>query len=75
MAAGCDMSMEEFLAYCAENSGMSTERMFEFGFYVEPCDCGAESCLGWAWNWSVSRMTPETRIQVLEGKLQERGEP
>jgi len=61
---------EEFEEYSTANSGMTPERLREFGFYVEPCDCGAPDCLGWAWNWSMSKAAREIQEQALRGRAQ-----
>jgi len=50
------MTKEEFEKYYAANSGMSVERLHEVGFYAEPCQCGDETCLGWAmWEHRITR--------------------
>ena len=42
------MTRDEFIdGYCAR-SNITRAQMKEFGFMAVPCDCGEESCQGWA---------------------------
>jgi len=62
------MTREEFIDYYLSNSCLPAESRTADGFHAEgmrgpwhavPCDCGEESCQGWA-------MVPEMDTQLLE---------
>jgi hypothetical protein len=45
------MTIDEFEAYYAKNSGMTVEQLRAFnvenGRGIRPCECGEEGCQGW----------------------------
>lgn len=45
------MTLDEFEAEYAAASGITVEKLHEYGLYAMPCDCGDESCRGWAMDW------------------------
>ena len=49
------MTREEFIESSIKRHGrQDIDQMFELGFDVVPCDCGAEHCQGWRWDMSAA---------------------
>lgn len=42
------MTAEEFEAGYAERSGITAGQLHALGLYPVPCDCGEDTCEGWA---------------------------
>lgn len=42
------MTADEFEAAYAARSGVTVEQLHGWGRHAEPCDCGDETCEGWA---------------------------
>lgn len=60
------MTREEFIQGYCERSKIDRERLFK-SRRVIPCDCGDESCRGWA-------MVPVSWCESIEPKLEEKRE-
>jgi hypothetical protein len=41
------MTLDEFEAAYAANSGITVEQLHRLGRHAAPCDCGDDMCVGW----------------------------
>lgn len=55
------MTEEEFEKRYAEGSDITVERLHELGQFAVPCDCGDETCEGWA---MVSRRIIKDHVKL-----------
>lgn len=45
------MTLEEFEARYAAESGVTAAQLRSLGLYPAPCDCGEDGCEGWQMDW------------------------